>query len=262
MKTPSITTPGTKTPGTKTPGRKTPGRKPPGMKTIGLIGGMSWESTVTYYQCLNRLARERLGGLHSAQLLLWSFDFAEVEQLQADGNWDGATARMVDAARRLEAGGAECLVICTNTMHLMAPAVQAAVDLPLIHIADATAEAIHRDGARHPVLLATRYTMEQDFYTGRLRDQHNIDVRIPDADDRTIVHDVIYDELCQGIVRGESKDAYLAVVSRARGAGADAVIFGCTEVGLLISQADLDVPAFDTTVIHAEAVMRFALGET
>jgi aspartate racemase len=231
------------------------------MKTIGLLGGMSWESTVTYYQVLNRLARERLGGLHSARLLLWSFDFAEIEALQADGDWDGATAMMIDAARCLERGGAECLIICTNTMHLMAPQVQAAVDLPLIHIADATAQAVRASTSSNPLLLATRYTMEQDFYTGRLREAHGLNVRIPDDEGRTVVHDVIYDELCRGEVRPASKARYLDVVERAVGRGADGVIFGCTEVGLLVGAADFDIPTFDTTVLHAQAAMRFALDE-
>ena len=229
------------------------------MKTIGLIGGMSWESTIVYYRLLNRLARERLGGLHSAELLLWSFDFAEIEALQAAGDWDGATARMVDVARRVEAGGAACLLICTNTMHRMAPQVQAAIDIPLLHIADATAEAIGRTSVSRPLLLATRYTMEQDFYKGRLADRHGITVRVPDEAGRALVHDVIYDELCRGIVSPASKTRYLELIDRECAAGADGVIFGCTEVGLLIGLEDLAVPAFDTTRLHAEAALDFAL---
>jgi len=231
------------------------------MKTIGLIGGMSWESTVTYYQLLNRLARERLGGLHSAELLLWSFDFAEIEALQAAGDWEAATARMVAAARAVERGGADCLLICTNTMHKMAEAVQTAVDIPLLHIADATAAAVKAAGVTAPLLLATRYTMEQDFYKGRLKDKHGIAVRVPDAAGRGIVHDVIYDELCQGIVSPDSKRKYLEVVAQARAEGADGVIFGCTEVGLLVTPEDFDVPAFDTTALHARAALEFALDE-
>jgi aspartate racemase len=230
------------------------------MKTLGLIGGMSWESTAIYYRLLNEGARDRLGGLHSAQLLLWSFDFAEIETLQADGDWDGATARMVDAAKRLAAGGAAALLICTNTMHRMADQVQAAVDVPLLHIADATAEAIKAGTARRPALLATRYTMEQEFYKGRLRDRHGIDALVPDEAGRERVHRIIYDELCRGIIRPESKAVYLAEIDRLRAAGADSVIFGCTEVGMLIAQADLDLPVFDTTVIHAERALDFALG--
>lgn len=230
------------------------------MKTIGLIGGMSWESTVVYYQLLNRLARETLGGLHSAKLMMWSFDFAEIEAMQASGDWDAATAAMVDAARNVERGGAECLLICTNTMHKMAADVQAAVDIPLIHIADATAAAIATTDARKPLLLATRYTMEQDFYKGRLRERHGIEVAVPDDDGRTVVHDIIYDELCQGVIKPESKAAYLDVVRQAETAGVDGVIFGCTEVALLVSASDFSMPSFDTTEIHARAALEYALG--
>ena len=229
------------------------------MKTIGLIGGMSWESTAVYYRLLNRMARERLGGLHSAQLLLWSFDFAEIEAFQAAGDWAAATEAMVDAAQRLERGGADCLVICTNTMHKMAHEVQAAIRMPLIHIADATAAAVKAAGARKPLLLATRYTMEEDFYKGYLRDRHGIDVAVPDDDGRTVVHDVIYHELCQGIVSPESKRRYLDVIARAKPEGIDGVIFGCTEVGLLLAPDDLDLTAFDTTALHAQTALDFAL---
>ena len=229
------------------------------MKTIGLIGGMSWESTVVYYQLLNRMARERLGGLHSAQLLLWSFDFAEIEALQASGDWNAATQAMKNAARNVERGGAHCIVICTNTMHKMAGDVQMAVDIPLIHIADATATAIKASSAHKPLLLATRYTMEQDFYKGHLKEIHGINVGIPNDKDRTMVHDVIYNELCQGIISAGSKQSYLEVVEREVEKGVDGVIFGCTEVGLLITQADLNVPAFDTTALHAAAALDFAL---
>jgi aspartate racemase len=229
------------------------------MKMIGLIGGMSWESTVVYYQLLNRLARERLGGLHSARLLLWSFDFAEIEAHQAAGDWDAATNCMLDAARSLEKGGAECIVICTNTMHKMAGEVQGAVKIPLIHIADATATAIKAAGVQRPLLLGTRFTMEQDFYKGHLKNQHGISVLIPDDAERTSVHDIIYQELCQGEIKPASKQRYLDIVSNAADAGADGVIFGCTEVGLLIAAADLDLPAFDTTELHAIAALDFAL---
>ncbi len=229
------------------------------MKTIGLIGGMSWESTVVYYRLLNQLTRDRLGGLHSAELILWSFDFAEIEALQAAGDWAAATRRMVEAARRVEQAGAQCLLICTNTMHKMAPEVEAAVEIPLIHIADATAGAIRRSRAERPLLLATAYTMEQDFYKGRLKEAHGIETLVPDAAGRKTVHDIIYDELCRGVVRPESKARYLEIVAEGRNAGADGVIFGCTEVGLLISPDDFDIPAFDTTRIHAEAALDFAL---
>ena len=230
------------------------------MKTIGLIGGMSWESTVVYYQLLNRMARERLGGLHSAKLLMWSFDFAEIEAMQAAGDWDAATAAMVAAAQAVERGGAECLLICTNTMHKMAGDVQAAVDIPLIHIADATAAAVNAGAVVRPLLLATRYTMEQDFYTGRLKNGHGIDVRTPDDAGRTQVHDIIYEELCQGIIKPESKQAYESVVASERSEqSVDGVIFGCTEVGLLVRPEDFDVPCFDTTEIHAQAAIDYAL---
>ncbi|MAP12155.1 MAG: aspartate/glutamate racemase [Gammaproteobacteria bacterium] len=231
------------------------------MKTIGLIGGMSWESTVTYYQLLNRMARDALGGLHSAELVMWSFDFARIEAHQASGDWDAATAAMVEAARNVERAGAECMLICTNTMHKMAPEVQAAIDVPLIHIADATASAIVSGGSQAPLLLATRYTMEQDFYTGRLRNEHGINVRVPDDNGRTVVHDIIYEELCQGIIKSESKKRYLDVVGKERSvASVDGVIFGCTEVGLLVHDNDFDCPTYDTTEIHARAAMEFALG--
>jgi len=220
---------------------------------------MSWESTVVYYQLLNRMARERLGELHSAQLLLWSFDFAEIEALQVSGDWNAATKAMQDAARSVERGGADCIVICTNTMHKMAGDVQIAVDIPLIHIADATATAIKISSTNKPLLLGTRYTMEEDFYKGHLKEKHGINVCIPDDKDRTIIHDVIYTELCQGTISSKSKQNYLKVVEREIDKGADGVIFGCTEVSLLITQAELNVPVFDTTALHAAAALDFAL---
>lgn len=228
------------------------------MKTIGLIGGLSWESTAIYYRLLNETVRRRFGGLHSAKLLLWSFDFAEIEALQAAGDWAAATDLMADAARRLEGAGADCLVICSNTMHRMAGEVEAATALPLIHIADATAAAIKTSPARRPLLLATRYTMEQPFYKARLAERHGIEVLIPDDAGRTTVHQIIYEELCRGIVRPESKAAYLEVVARGRTQGADGVIFGCTEVGMIIAPEDFDIPVFDTTLLHAEAAIAFA----
>jgi len=229
------------------------------MKTIGLIGGMSWESTVVYYQLLNQLTREKCGGLHSAQLLLWSFDFADIEALQANNDWDSATTEMIDAARRLQTGGAQCIVICTNTMHKMADAVAQAIDIPLIHIADATATAIKSSNVKKPLLLATRYTMEQDFYTAYLQSRHGIKVVVPNQQERTIVHDIIYKELCQGVIVDSSRAQYQAIVQTAVDAGADGVIFGCTEVGLLLSANDVPVPSFDTTYLHAEAALQFAL---
>lgn len=229
------------------------------MKTIGLIGGMSWESTVVYYEHLNRMTRDRLGGLHSAELLLWSFDFAQVEQLQASNDWPAATKLMKDAAQKLERGGADCIVICTNTMHKMADDVQEAVDLPLIHIADATADAIKPSNVKTPLLLATRYTMEQDFYSGRLLSHHGINVRIPNDQDRNTIHNIIYNELCVGIINDTSREQYKDVVQTAVDDGIDGVILGCTEISLLLSANDVSVPTFDTTELHAKAALDFAL---
>lgn len=230
------------------------------MKTIGLIGGLSWESTALYYAHLNRMTRERLGGLYSAPIILWSFDFAQVEAMQASGDWTGATAAMADAGRRLATAGADLIVICSNTMHRMAGAVEDAAGVPLIHIADATAEAVRREGSAAPLLLATRFTMEGAFYRGRMRDRHGLDVRVPGDADRAKVHDVIYEELCRGVIDRGSKAAYLEIVDRGVEAGADGVILGCTEVGLLIGADDLGLPVFDSTRIHAEAALDAALG--
>jgi aspartate racemase len=229
------------------------------MRMIGLIGGMSWESSAAYYRLLNEGARARLGPTASARCLLWSFDFAEIEALQHAGDWDGLTARMVDAARRLEAAGAELLLICTNTMHRMAPAVQGAVGVPLVHIADATAERIVAAGLRRVGLLGTAFTMEQDFYKGRLRDAFGLEVIVPEAADRATVHRIIYDELVAGRVEPASRDAYRAVIARLVASGAEAVILGCTEIMLLVGQEDSPVPIFDTTALHAAAALDRAL---
>jgi aspartate racemase len=230
------------------------------MKTLGLAGGMSWESTAIYYRLLNEIVRERLGGLHSAKLLLWSFDFAEIAERQHAGDWEGAGALLVDAARRLEAGGAEGLVICTNTMHKLADTVQAAISVPLIHIADATGRAVVNAGVKRPALLATRFTMEQEFYKGRLADKYGLEPVVPNQAGRDMVHKVIYDELCRGIVRSESRTAYLDEVARMRRDDrVDGVIMGCTEITMLIGERDFDVPVFDTTRIHAQAAVDFAL---
>lgn len=231
------------------------------MKTLGLIGGMSWESTAIYYRLLNEIVRERLGGLHSARLLLWSFDFAEIAERQHEGDWQGAGVLLIEAARKLETAGAEGLLICTNTMHKLADAVQAAVSIPIIHIADATAVAIKDAGVSRPALLATRFTMEQDFYKGRLIDKYGLQPVVPDQAGRDMVHRVIYEELCQGIVTTESKAAYVDEVTRMRrDEKIDGVIMGCTEITMLIGQPDFDIPVFDTTRIHAEAAVEFALG--
>lgn len=227
------------------------------MKTLGLLGGMSAESTTLYYQALNAGVRERLGGLHSAQLLLWSVDFAGIAQLQAQGDWDQAGAVLADAARRLEAAGAQAILICANTMHLVADQVQAAVSVPVIHIADATAEAVKAAGCSRPLLLATKFTMEKDFYRGRLAGQ-GVEAIVPDPADRDRLHAIIYDELCQGVISPASKAQVLAMIARAP--EADCVIFGCTEIGLLLAPGDLAVPVVDTALVHAQAGVEFMLG--
>jgi aspartate racemase len=232
------------------------------MKTLGLIGGTSWESTAVYYRFLNEMARERLGGLTSAKLLLWSFDFGPLAALMAEGRWDRVTDAQIDAARRLEQAGAEALLICANTMHKVAPAVEEAVAIPVIHIADAAAEAIRRDGCRRPLLLATRFVMEEDFYKLRLMQRHGLEPVVPDEQDRAFLHSLIFDELCLGIVKSQSKAAFLHIVSKASDEqGIDSVILGCTEFGLLVGQPDFTVPTFDTARLHAEAAMDFALRE-
>ncbi|MCK3777077.1 aspartate/glutamate racemase family protein [Ensifer sesbaniae] len=229
------------------------------MKVIGLIGGMSWESSAQYYRIINETVRDRLGGVHSAKSLMWSMDFGEIKRLQHDGNWPALTEEMIAAARRLEAGGADFLMICTNTMHKMATDVSAAVSIPLLHIADPTAEKIRAAGLGKVGLLGTAFTMEQDFYKGRLKDAFGLEVLVPEAEDRAKVHEIIYRELVAGIVKDSSRDAYRAIIARLVDAGAEAIIMGCTEIMLLISQADSPVPVFDTTEIHALAAVDLAL---
>jgi len=229
------------------------------MKTMGLIGGMSWESTVQYYQIINRTVNRRLGGFHSAKCVLYSVDFAEVELLQHQEKWEDATRLMIEAGRSVERAGAEFLVICTNTMHKMAGDVQKKIDIPLLHIADATAETILSRGLRKVALLGTRFTMEEDFYRGRLSARHGLDVIIPTADQRELVHRIIYDELCAGIIKPSSERVYLEVIEGLAGAGAQGIILGCTEIGLLVKQEHSRIPLFDTTVIHAEAAVAYAL---
>ena len=231
------------------------------MKTIGLIGGMSWESSLLYYQIINETVKARLGGLHSAQCLMWSFDFAEIEALQAAGDWEQAAQRMIDAAQRLQNGGADGLVICTNTMHKLAPDVMAAVDLPLIHIADATAKKIREAGIQTIGLLGTRYTMEQDFYKGRLIEQFGLKVLTPDPRGIRIVHDIIYHELVLGVVKDDSREAYLRVMDALAQQGAEGIILGCTEITLLIKPEHTPLPLFDTTYLHAVAAVDWALAE-
>ncbi|AHE56928.1 aspartate racemase [Sphingomonas sanxanigenens DSM 19645 = NX02] len=229
------------------------------MRMIGLIGGMSWASSAEYYRLLNEGVRARLGGTASARCLLWSFDFADIEALQHAGDWSRLTERMVDAARRLEAAGADLLLICTNTMHRMAHDVQSAIGIPLIHIADPTAERIVAAGLRKVGLLGTAFTMEQDFYKGRLAERYGLEVIVPDEGDRATVHRIIYDELVAGRIEPSSREAYRAVIARLVGAGAQAVILGCTEIMLLVGPEDSPVPIFDTTAIHAAAALDQAL---
>ena len=231
------------------------------MKTIGLIGGLSWESSAEYYRIINQEAQRRLGGVHSARCLLYSFDFGEIEALQAAGKWEAAAALMADAARKLEIAGGECIVICSNTMHLLAEAVEAAVAIPLIHIADATAEPIVADGFEPVGLLGTRFTMEQDFYRGRMVERFGLEVLIPDEGGRAIVHDIIYEELVRGVIREESRRAYQRVIETLKDRGAEAVILGCTEIGLLIKPEDSALPCYDTTALHALAAVDWALGD-
>ncbi|MGY3862595.1 aspartate/glutamate racemase family protein [Aeromonas lacus] len=229
------------------------------MKCIGLLGGMSWESTVSYYQALNRGVRAKLGGLHSARVLLNSVDFAEIERLQHAGDWP-ATARLLAAeARKLQDGGADFLLIGTNTMHKVAPEIEAAIDIPLLHIADATARRLQADGIKRVGLLGTRFTMEQDFYKGRLQAHFGLEVLVPVEAERERVHRIIYDELCLGEVRNASRAEYLAIIAGLAAAGAEAVILGCTEIALLVGEAQAAVPLYDTTAIHAEAAVTLAL---
>lgn len=230
------------------------------MRTIGVIGGLSWESTALYYRHMNEGARERLGGLHSLRTLILSLDFAPIEELQRAGDWDAQAMIMADAACRLAAAGADALLIASNTMHKLAPAVEAASGLPLIHIVDAVARRAIAGGSRRPALLGTRFTMEDDFFVDRLRGRHDLDPLVPEEADREIVHRVIYDELCLGLVREESRAAYLEVIENLRGRGADSVILGCTEIVTLIDQSLVpDLPVFDTTRLHAEAAVEYAL---
>ena len=229
------------------------------MKTIGQLGGMSWESTVPYYTQVNETVRDRLGGLHSAKVVLYSVDFHVVERLQHEGDWAAAGALLADAARSLEAAGADFIVLCTNTMHKVAAAIESAVRIPLFHIADPTGAAIKQAGLRRIGLLGTRFTMEQAFYRDRLRDQHGLDVAVPDADDRAIIHRIIYDELCVGNVRDESRDEYRRIMAALVADGAQGIILGCTEIMLLVGEDDASVPLFDTTSIHARSAAEYAL---
>lgn len=228
------------------------------IKTIGLIGGMSWESTLEYYRIINESVKERLGGLHSAKIVMYSVEFAEVERLQHLEQWNELTDLMIDAAQRVEKGGADFVLICTNTMHLVADEVENNIDIPLLHIADATAGAITKRGISRAGLLGTKFTMEKDFYKVKLA-SHGVAVIIPSQDQREIIHHVIYDELCQGIVKESSKDTYRGIIEDMVIAGAEGIILGCTEIGVLIKGEDVSVPVFDTTVIHAKRAVDYAL---
>ena len=229
------------------------------MKTIGLLGGMSWESTVEYYRIINEAVKEKLGGLHSAKCILYSVDFAEIERLQHENRWDQAAQLLIQASRGLEMAGADLLLICTNTMHKLAPEIQQQLAIPLLHIADPTAQKVQSAGVRKVALLGTRFTMEEDFYRGRLESPHGLQVMIPPEADRETIHRVIYDELCLGTTTTASAESYARIIERLVAAGAQGAILGCTEIGLLVKQADYNIPLFDTTRIHAEAAVDFAL---
>ena len=229
------------------------------MKTIGLLGGMSWESTELYYRWINEGVKKRLGGLHSARIVLVSVDFQEIETLQHEGRWEEAGAALAQAAQQIEAAGADFLLICTNTMHKVAPQIEAAINIPILHLADATAVRIQQHGLKKVGLLGTNFTMEQDFYRGRL-EQHGLEVIVPNAADRAVVHGVIYNELCLGQVEDASRQEFLRIIDDLHAQGAEGIIEGCTEIVMLVQQQHTAVPLFDTTAIHAEAAVNRALG--
>jgi len=229
------------------------------LKTIGLIGGMSWESTVPYYRQINETIKNRLGGLHSAKIVLYSVDFHDIEQLQHAGDWEAAGAMLAEAARSLETAGSDFLVLCTNTMHKVVPSIEAAVTIPLLHIADPTAGEIKQAGISTVGLLGTRFTMEEAFYRDRLSEHHGLQVFVPNAEDRDTIHRIIYEELCLGVVLPESRSEYRRIMDSLASQGAEGIILGCTEISLLVSQQDSGVPLFDTTAIHAQAAAEEAL---
>ncbi|WP_415888460.1 aspartate/glutamate racemase family protein [Neptuniibacter sp. SY11_33] len=229
------------------------------MKTIGLLGGMSWESTQGYYRSINEGVKSRLGGLHSAQIAMYSVDFDPIEKLQHQGDWAGTAAILSQAAKNIQAAGADFLLICTNTMHKVAPQIEAAIDIPLIHIADATAEELIKQNVKTVGLLGTAFTMEQGFYKDRLTDKFGLSVVVPNEPDRAVVHEVIYKELCLGQINPNSKSEYLRIIKALAEQGAEAVILGCTEIGMLVKQSDTDVQLIDTTAIHAQAAVELAL---
>ena len=231
------------------------------MKTIGLLGGMSWESTATYYRILNEGIKSALGGFHSARIAMVSVDFDEIEKLQQAGDWEQMAQLLGAAAKSVEAAGANFLLICTNTMHKVSPQIEQAISIPLLHIADATAEQLLRDQITCVGLLGTQFTMEQDFYKRRLSEKFGIEVVIPDAEDRKLVHGVIYDELCMGKIEDSSRSSYVKIIHKLKQQGAEAVILGCTEIALLVQQAHTPVPLYDTTEIHAQQAIRYALAD-
>lgn len=230
------------------------------MKTIGLLGGMSWESTVGYYRMINEGVKQSLGGLHSAKIAMVSVDFAPIEAMQHAGDWDGTAALLAQSAKQIQAAGADCLLICTNTMHKVAPQIEAVLDIPLLHIADATADVLVAEGIKTVGLLGTGFTMQEGFYKDRLTEHYGLQVVIPNTEDRKIIHDVIYQELCLGKTEAASKQEYLRIIQALKDQGAEAVILGCTEIGMLVAQADTDVKLFDTTAIHAAKAVEFAIG--
>jgi aspartate racemase len=229
------------------------------MKTIGLLGGMSWESTLGYYRAINEGIKKTLGGLHSGKIVMFSVDFEPIERLQHAGDWEGTAAILSEAAQSIQAAGADFLLICTNTMHKVAPEIEAAIQIPLLHIVDATAEIIVNEGIKSVGLLGTAFTMEQEFFKGRLIDNYGLHVLVPNEDDRKIVHDVIFQELCLGKIESDSKAEYLRIIDALATRGAEAVILGCTEIGMLINQADTDVKLLDTAAIHAEKAVEYAV---
>jgi aspartate racemase len=229
------------------------------MKTIGLLGGMSWESTLGYYRDINQGVKKALGGLHSARIVLNSVDFHEIEVLQRAGDWDAAGRYLARTAQAIQAGGADFLLICTNTMHRVADAVESAVDIPLLHIADATAARLKADGIERVGLLGTRFTMEQDFYAGRMARQFGLEVLVPPETGRERIHRIIFEELCMGVQASDSRQAFLDIINDLGARGAQAVILGCTEIGMLVQQAHTDMPLYDTAVIHAERAVEMAL---
>jgi len=229
------------------------------MKTIGMIGGMSWESSLEYYRIMNQAAKEKLGGFHSARCILYSVDFDDVEKLQHQGDWESLTRLMIEAAQKVKKAGADFLVICTNTMHKMADEVQKATQIPLLHIADVTAEAVKANGQSRVGLLGTKFTMEQDFYKGRLKEIHGLDVLIPEDKERQAIHDILYNELCLGEIKELSREKFQSIIQNLVKRGAQGVILGCTEIPLIVRQEDYEIPLYDTTALHATAAVDFAL---